>query len=138
MVATGTDGADSNYHGNCHGSVHETVHFGSSPCDKTRSSRGVQPKDKPRKGAGLCESVQRTASKRVRRFERPTFTLATCNYTDLTQPITPISGDSEKGVTETVTSCAQDEVLDQLNKNWTSLPEHIKLAIQALVKAGGR
>lgn len=71
--------------------------------------------------------------KRVRRFERPTFTLATCNYTDLTQPITPISGDSEKGVTETVTSSEHDEVLDQLNENWTSLPEHIKLAIQALI-----
>jgi len=29
-----------------------------------------------------------------------------------------------------------DEVLDQLNKTWASLPEHIKLAIQALIKAG--
>ena len=72
--------------------------------------------------------------KRVRRFERPTFTLATCNYTDLTQPKTPISGYSEKGVTETVTSSKHDEVFDQLNQNWASLPEHIKLAIQALVK----
>ena len=42
--------------------------------------------------------------KRVRRFERPTFTLATCHYTDLTQSKTPISGDSEKGVTESVTN----------------------------------
>ena len=75
--------------------------------------------------------------KRVRRFERPTFTLATCKSTELTQPITPISGDFERGVTETVTSSLHDEVLDQLNANWASLPEHIKLAIQALVKAGG-
>ena len=75
--------------------------------------------------------------KRVRRFERPTFTLATCNSTDLTQPITPISSDFESGVTETVTSSEHDEVLDQLNKNWHQLPDHIKLAIQALVKAGG-
>ena len=75
--------------------------------------------------------------KRVSGFEPPTFTLATCNYTDLTQPKTPISGDSQKGVTETVTSSLHDEVLDQLNENWTLLPEHIKLAIQALVKAGG-
>ena len=72
--------------------------------------------------------------KRVKGFEPSTFTLATCNYTDLTQPITPISGDSEKGVTETVTSSEHDEVLDQLNQNWASLPEHIKLAIQALVE----
>ena len=73
----------------------------------------------------------------MRRFERPTFTLATCNSTDLTQPITPISSDFERGVTETVTSSLHDEVLDQLIQNWNSLPEHIKLAIQALVKAGG-
>jgi len=71
--------------------------------------------------------------KRVRRFERPTFTLATCKSTDVTASRTPISGDSEKGVAKTVATCAQDEVLNQLNKNWTSLPEHIKLAIQALV-----
>jgi hypothetical protein len=71
--------------------------------------------------------------KRVSGFEPPTFTLATCNYTDLTQSKTPISGDSQKGVTETVTSGLHDEVLDQLNENWTLLPEHIKLAIQSLV-----
>ena len=29
------------------------------------------------------------------------------------------------------------DALAQLNENWTSLPEHIKLAIQALVRAGG-
>jgi len=69
-------------------------------------------------------------------FEPPTFTLATCNYTDLTQSKTPISGDSKKTVTETVTSSEHDEVLDQLNQNWDALPEHIKLAIQALIKAG--
>ena len=71
--------------------------------------------------------------KRVSGFEPPTFTLATCNYTDLTQSKTPISGDSEKGVTETVTSSLHDEVLVQLNQNWHQLPEHIKLAIQALI-----
>ena len=48
----------------------------------------------------------------------------------------PISGDSEKTVTETVTSSEHDGVLDQLNQNWDALPEHIKLAIQALIKAG--
>jgi hypothetical protein len=31
----------------------------------------------------------------------------------------------------------QDEVLVQLNANWSLLPEHIKLAIQALVEAWG-
>ena len=45
----------------------------------------------------------------------------------------PIIGDIGKGVPETDPSSEHDEVLDQLNKNWNSLPEHIKLAIQALV-----
>ena len=75
--------------------------------------------------------------KRVSGFEPPTFTLATCNYTDLTQSKTPISDDSEKGVAKTVATCEHDEVLVQLNQNWQHLPEHIKLAIQALVDTGG-
>jgi hypothetical protein len=48
-----------------------------------------------------------------------------------------IIGDFGRGVPETDPSCAQDEVLVQLNANWHQLPDHIKLAIQALVKAGG-
>ena len=48
-----------------------------------------------------------------------------------------IIGDYEKGVPETDPCCVHDEALDQLNKNWASLPEHIKLAILALVRAGG-
>ena len=96
-----------------------------------------QTKHKPRSSAGLCDAIHDDALKRVSGFEPPTFTLATCNYTDLTQSKTPISGDSEKGVTETVTSSLHDEVLVQLNQNWHQLPEHIKLAIQALIKAGG-
>ena len=47
------------------------------------------------------------------------------------------NADFERGVTETVTSSLHDEVLVQLNQNWQHLPEHIKLAIQALVRAGG-
>jgi len=44
-----------------------------------------------------------------------------------------IIDDFGMGVPETDPSCAQDEVLDQLNQNWNQLPEHIKLAMQALV-----
>ena len=73
------------------------------------------------------------ASKRVSGFEPPTFTLATCKSPDVTVSKTQISGDSERGVAKTVATCAQDEVLDQLNANWHQLPDHIKLAIQALV-----
>ena len=81
--------------------------------------------------------MQGTASKRVSGFEPPTFTLATCESTDVAASRTQIIGDFEMGVPETDPSCAQDEVLVQLNQNWHQLPEHIKLAIQALVKAGG-
>jgi hypothetical protein len=31
----------------------------------------------------------------------------------------------------------QDERLNSIVENWSTLPEHIKLAIQALVEAGG-
>jgi hypothetical protein len=48
-----------------------------------------------------------------------------------------IIGDYEKGVAKTVATCEHGDALAQLNENWTSLPEHIKLAIQALVRAGG-
>ena len=71
------DGSNSDCHGNCHVSVHDSVLLGASGCDEPTTSSGVQPKDKPRKGAGLCESVQGTASKRVKGFEPSTFTLAT-------------------------------------------------------------
>jgi hypothetical protein len=47
-----------------------------------------------------------------------------------------IIGDYEKGVPETDPCSEQDKMLDQLNANWHQLPEHIKLAIQALVRAG--
>jgi len=68
----------SNCHGNCHVSVHDSVLLGASGCDEpTLSSKSI-PKDKPRNGAGLCESVRGTASKRVSGFEPPTFTLGMC------------------------------------------------------------
>jgi ribosomal protein S15P/S13E len=45
----------------------------------------------------------------------------------------PIIGDFGRGVAKTVASDAQ---LKNIVENWSTLPEHIKLAIQALVKAG--
>ncbi len=48
-----------------------------------------------------------------------------------------IIGDIQPAVAKTVATNVQDEVLAQLNQNCSSLPEHIKLAIQALVNAGG-
>ena len=75
--ATGTDVQGFDCSQNCSHSVHDSVLLGASGCDEPTTSSGVQPKDKPRKGAGLCESVQRTASKRVNGFEPSTFTLGT-------------------------------------------------------------
>ena len=49
----------------------------------------------------------------------------------------PIIGDIGKGVPETDPSSVQDAQLQNIVENWSTLPEHIKLAIQALVKAGG-
>ena len=66
-------------------------------------------------------------------FEPPTFTLATCKSTDVATSRTLISDDSEMGVAKTVATCEHDDALAQLNQNWASLPEHIKLAIQALI-----
>jgi hypothetical protein len=71
----------------------------------------------------------------VNGFEPSTFTLATCKSTDLTQPITPISSDIGKGVAKTVASSVQDAQLQNIVENWSTLPEHIKLAIQTLINS---
>ncbi|MDG2292727.1 MAG: hypothetical protein P8L37_08695 [Phycisphaerales bacterium] len=43
------------------------------------------------------------------RFDRPTFTLATCKHTDLTASTEAISSGDGIGVTNTVTTGVQDE-----------------------------
>jgi hypothetical protein len=48
-----------------------------------------------------------------------------------------IIGDIGKGVPETDPSSVQDAQLQNIVENWSTLPEHIKLTIQALLKAGG-
>jgi len=48
----------------------------------------------------------------------------------------PIICDIEMGVPEIDPTCVLDECLTSIVENWSTLPEHIKLAIQALVKAG--
>ena len=54
-----------------------------------------------------------------------------------TEPESPIIGTFGKGVPKTDPSSVQDERLNSIVENWSTLPEHIKLAIQALVEAGG-
>ena len=77
-AATGTDDfAPANCHQNCHHTLHETVQSGASGCESKWNHSSTSGNDKPRRKAGLCDTMHDRASKRVRRFERPTFTLAT-------------------------------------------------------------
>ena len=49
----------------------------------------------------------------------------------------PIIGDFERGVPETDPSSVQDAQLQNIVENWSTLPEHIKLAIQTLINSVG-
>ena len=53
------------------------AHFSANACEVHGRNMSDQTKHKPRSSAGLCDAIHDDASKRVRRFERPTFTLAT-------------------------------------------------------------
>jgi len=48
-----------------------------------------------------------------------------------------IIGDIGKGVPETDPSSVQDAQLKNIVENWSTLPEHIKLAIQSLINSVG-
>ena len=58
-------------------SGHETVRLGASACESDRTNWSASAYDKPRRETGSCGTVLDRVGKRVRRFERPTFTLAT-------------------------------------------------------------
>jgi len=84
----------------------------------------------------LCDTVQDRAfgqKKRVRRFEHPTFTLATCKHADLTASTESIPCGDGKGVTRTVTTGVQDDRLNRLLEAWERLPEERKQAILGLL-----
>jgi hypothetical protein len=110
QVATGTHGrASEECHQNCHHLSHETVRSGASGCESEMNHGSPSANDKPRRKAGSCDTVLDRAEKRVRRFERPTCTLATCKHTDLTASTESISCGDGKGVTNTVTTGVQDD-----------------------------
>jgi hypothetical protein len=103
--ATGTEDAGPvRCHQNRHHSVHETVQSGASGCESEVKDFSHSTNDKPRREAGLCDTVLDRASKRVRRFERPTCTLAMCKHTDAAASTELISCGDGKGVTRTDTS----------------------------------
>ena len=68
------------------------------------------------------------------RFERPTFTLATCKHTDAAPSTESISCGDGKGVTKTVTTGAQDAGLVRLLESWPTLSEDRKQFILELLE----
>mgnify|MGYP007026197509 CR=1 FL=1 len=90
---------------------------------------------------GECVVFQIDASKRVRRFERPTFTLATCDGAPITQPRMQISCDFEQGVVKNVATQNQavpnDEGMNQILYCWSRLPDYIRRIIVHIVEIAG-
>lgn len=129
QMATGTHGSPSEAcHQNCRHSGHETVRSGASGCESGVKEVSLSTHEKAPPGSGRADS-----SKRVRRFERPTFTLATCEDTDPAVPAEPISCDPGKGVTNTATTGVQDEGLVRLLETWPTLSEDRKQSILGLL-----
>jgi hypothetical protein len=60
--------------------------------------------------------------------------LATCRHTDLTASTESISCGDGKGVTNTVTTGAQDDRLIRLLEAWHALPVGVKDSIVGLVE----
>ena len=120
---------------NCTPTLHETVQNGASRCElhgrNSAPNKNINPA-KMRGYASKCEAPLE-AGEAIRTPDIHFGNVITHSRTDSESSII---GDIGKGVPETDPSCAQDELLVQLNQNWSSLPKHIKLAIQALVKAG--
>ena len=73
----------------------------------------------------------------MRRFKRPTFTLATCDDTDLSVSAEPISCVPGKGVTNTATTPVQIDGLDQVVQLWPELTDEQREAILRVVSHGG-
>ncbi len=90
----------------------------------------VRTKDKP-----LC--VQGLHQKAGEAIRTPDIHVGNVTTRPHSESESPIIGDIGKGVAKTVPSSVQDAQLKNIVENWSTLPEHIKLAIQALVKAGG-
>ena len=131
-LATGTDDCTRN----CTQTLHETVQNSASACEVHGRNNAPDKKINPalvRGYASKCDALLK-AGERIRTADIHVGNVSTHPPNDSESQII---GDYEKGVPETDPCCVHDEALDQLNKNWASLPEHIKLAILALVRAGG-
>ncbi len=76
-TADGPAAASGARHQKCHQSGRQRLQTGAGRCGSESGLDHPSTNDKPRREAGLCDTVLDRAGKRVRRFERPTFTLAT-------------------------------------------------------------
>ena len=134
--ATGTDGQGFDCSQNCSQTVHETVQSGANTREVHGRNKAPNENINPAKMrgyAGQCDALPK-AGEAIR---TPDIHVGNVQAHPHSESESSIIGDIGKGVPETDPSSLQDEVLDQLNANWSTLPEHIKLAIQALVNAGG-
>ena len=75
--------------------------------------------------------------KRVSGFERADIHVGNVPTRPHNDSESPIIGDIGKGVAKTVPSSVQDAQLQNIVENWSTLPEHIKLAIQSLIDSVG-
>jgi len=130
--ATGTDDCTRN----CTQTLHETVQNPANACEVHGRNNAPNKNINPavmRGYASKCDALLK-AGEAIRTPDIHVGNVTTRLHTDSESPII---GDIGKGVAKTVPSSVQDAQLQNIVENWATLPEHIKLAIQALVKAGG-
>ena len=101
-------------------------------------SRPGQMKRRPESIAAITLFIQ-PSTKRVRRFERPTFTLATCKP-ELQSPENKTLTDAPpnaytEAYIENPDSVQIDPDLVLICERWEALPEAVKIGIAAMVEA---
>ena len=130
--ATGTDDCTRN----CTQTLHETVQNGANGCEvhgrNSAPNKNINPA-KMRGYASKCDALLK-AGEAIRTPDIHVGNVTTRPHNDSESPII---GDIGKGVAKTVPSSVQDAQLQNIVENWSTLPEHIKLAIQTLINSVG-
>ena len=95
--------------------------------------------DKPLSHAGLCDSVQRGASKRAKGLEPSTFSLEGCKHiaqgTETTGPCEGASATPSSRPSSRDANQPADAELQRLIDAWPTLPHAVRAGIMAMVKA---
>ena len=130
--ATGTDDCS----GNCPKTLHETVQNGANACEvhgrNSAPNKNINPA-KMRGYASKCDALLK-AGEAIR---TPDIHVGNVTTRLHSESESPIIGDFGRGVPETVPCSVQDAQLQNIVENWSTLPEHIKLAIQSLINSAG-